>query len=154
MDQTHLHLIITHLPVFGTFFGGLVLAYGLRTNSIHTLIAAYLLLIISSVGAVISYITGESAEETVENIAGISHNLVERHEEFALIALVALIVLGFVSVIALVFTVRKSAYMRILGWSTLIISIISFGLIAWTGYLGGQIRHSEIYTTVIVTTGT
>ena len=144
MNQTHLHLLITHLPIVGSFLGALVLAYGLRTNSIHTQIAAYFVLVISSIGAVIAYVTGEAAEETVENITGISHDLVEEHEEFAIIGLIALIVLGLVSIIALVFTVRKSSSIRALAWLTLLVSIVSFGLIAWTGYLGGQIRHDEI----------
>jgi hypothetical protein len=31
--------------------------------------------------------------------------------------------------------------------ATLFVAIISFGLVARTGYLGGQIRHTEIGTT-------
>lgn len=54
MDQTHLHLSINHLPIFGSILGGLVLAYGLWTKSNQTKIAAYYLLIISSIGAGIS----------------------------------------------------------------------------------------------------
>jgi uncharacterized membrane protein len=146
MDQTHLHLVITHLPIVGSFLGALVLTYGLRTSSIHTQTAAYFLLVISSIGAIISYLTGEAAEETVENIAGISESLVERHEEFALIALVALIVLGLASLVGLILSVRKSSAIRTVAWITLIIAIVSFGLLAWTGYLGGQIRHSEVHS--------
>lgn len=77
MDQAHLHLIINHLPVFGSILGGIVLAYGLWTKTNQTKVAAYILFIISSIGAGISYLTGEAAEETVENIAGVSKDLIE-----------------------------------------------------------------------------
>ena len=32
MNQTHIHLLITHLPIFGSILGGFVLAYGLWTK--------------------------------------------------------------------------------------------------------------------------
>ncbi len=144
MDQTHIHLLITHLPIFGSILGGLVLAYGLWTRSNQTKIAAYILFIISSIGGGIGYLTGEAAEEAVENIAGVSKNLVEQHEDSAVIALVALIALGVASVVGLFLTSRKSQFTRAVAVVIFFVSLISFGLVATTGYLGGQIRHSEI----------
>lgn len=147
MNQTHLHLLINHLPIFGSILGGLVLAHGLWTKSNQTKIAAYYLLIISSIGAVIAYLTGEAAEESVENIQGISKDLIGQHEDFAVFALVALSVLGVASLIGLFVTIKKSASTRMVAIVTLFISLISFGLIARTGYIGGQIRHTEINST-------
>ena len=144
MNQTHIHLLITHLPVFGSILGGVVLAYALWAKSNQTTIAAYILLIISSIGAGISYLTGEAAEETVENIAGVSKNLVEQHEEVAVITLVLFIVLGIASVVGLFLTWRKFASVRSVAVVVLLISVVSFGFVARTGYLGGQIRHTEI----------
>ena len=76
MNQTHLHLLIAHLPIFGSILGGLVLAYGLWTKSNQTKIAAYILLVISSIGAGISYLTGEAAEEAVEKIQGVAKEMI------------------------------------------------------------------------------
>ncbi len=144
MDQTHIHLLITHLPIFGSILGALVLGYGLWTKSNHTKIAAYILFIISSIGAGIGYSTGEAAEETVENIAGVSKNLVEQHEDFAVIALISLIVLGVTSIVGLFLTSRKSKFTRPIAVVVLFVSLISFVLVTRTGYLGGQIRHTEV----------
>ncbi len=144
MNQTHLHLLITHLPIFGSMLGGLVLAYGILTKSNHTKIAAYILFVISSAGAGIAYLTGEAAEETVENIQGITETAIEQHEEFALVALIGLIVLGVASLIGLYLAFKKSSYSRTIAFAILLVSLISFGLVARTGYLGGQIRHTEI----------
>jgi uncharacterized membrane protein len=144
MDQTHIHLLITHLPIFGSILGGLVLAYGLWSKSSDTKIAAYFLFIISSIGAGISYLTGEAAEETVENIQGVVEANIRTHEEFALFALISLIILGVASILGLFLTIRKSSLTRTTAFVILFISLISFGLVARTGYLGGQIRHTEI----------
>lgn len=144
INQTHLHLLITHLPIFGSLFGGLVLAYGLWTKSDQTKTAAYILFIISSIGAGISYLTGEAAEETVENIQGIVESTIKQHEDFALISLIALITLGVFALIGLFLTLKKSPLTRPVAIITFLISLLSFGLIARTGYLGGQIRHTEI----------
>jgi uncharacterized membrane protein len=147
MSQTHIHLLITHLPIFGSILGGLVLAHGLWTKTNQTIIAAYNLLILSSIGAVIAYLTGEAAEETVEKIQGVSENMIEEHSAFAVYALVALSILGVAALIGLFFTLRKSSFSRTIAIITFVISLISFGLVARTGYLGGQIRHTEINAT-------
>ena len=146
MDPTHIHLLITHLPIFGSILGALVLGYGIFTKSIHTQIAAYLIFIVSSFGAGIAYLTGESAEETVEKIQGVAESMIEQHEDFAVFALVALIILGIVSIIGLYLNVKKSSLTGTVATAVLIVSLVSFGLVARTGYLGGQIRHTEIHS--------
>ena len=144
MNQTHIHLLITHLPIFGSILGGLVLAHGLWTKSNQTKIAAYNLFVISAIGAGIAYLTGEAAEETVENIQGIVEATINQHEEFALFALISLIILGLTSIIGLFITLKNLAMTRTVAFIILFISLISFGLVARTGYLGGQISHTEI----------
>jgi len=144
MDQTHIHLLITHLPIFGSILGAFVLAHGLWTKSNQTKMAAYNLFIISAIGSGIAYLTGEGAEERVENIQGVVEATIKQHEEFALFALISLIILGVASIIGLFLTLRKSKLITTTAFVILAISLISFGLVARTGYLGGQIRHTEI----------
>jgi len=144
MDQTHLHLLITHLPIYGSILGGFVLAYGLWTRSAHTMISAYLLFLISALGAGIAYSTGEAAEETVERIQGVAENMIEQHEDFAIYALWGLIIVGAASIIGILFSWRKWSGARSVGFVLLFLALVSFGLVTYTGYLGGQIRHTEI----------
>lgn len=144
MSQVHLHLLITHLPVFGSILGALVLGYGLWTKSNHTKNAAYYIFIISAIGTGIAYLTGEGAEEAVEKINGVSENMIETHEDAALYTLISLIALGTMSVTALAVSRFKTSLIRATSLFTLVLSLISFGLVARTGYLGGQIRHTEI----------
>lgn len=144
MSQVHLHLLITHLPVFGSLLGALVLAYGLWTRSHQTTTAAYMLFILSGIGAGIAYLTGEGAEEAVEGIQGVSEQMIGLHEESASFALVSLVILGAFSLFVIFITYKNTAIRKTTALIALLISLVSFGLVARTGYLGGQIRHTEI----------
>jgi membrane protein YqaA with SNARE-associated domain len=112
MNQAHIHLLITHLPIFGSMFGGLVLAHGLWSKSNDTIIAAYHVFIISSLGAGIAYFTGEAAEEIVEHFQGVVEATIKTHEEFAQYAFISLIILGFISIFGLFLTFKKSLLSR------------------------------------------
>jgi uncharacterized membrane protein len=144
MDQTHIHLLITHLPIFGSILGGVVLAYGLYSKSDHTKIASYYLFIISGLGAGIAYLTGEEAEETVENLQGVVRSMIEEHEDAALFALISSIILGVAAIIGLILQSKRSAYANTVAKVTLFLSLFCFSVTARTGYLGGMIRHPEV----------
>ena len=146
MNQAHLHLLVTHLPIFGSIIGTFVLSYALWTKSNHTKNAAYFIFIISAIGAGIAYLTGEGAEEAVEDIQGVTENLIKIHEDAAMFALISLIVLGIFSVVALLLSHYKNSFTKSTSTMILFLSLLSFGLVARTGYLGGQIRHTEIST--------
>lgn len=148
MNPTHIHLLINHLPVFGSILGAFVLAQGIWKKSSTAIVAAYTVFLCCSFGAGIAYLTGEPAEETVENIQGINEMMLEEHEEIAIVALIAFIILGVVSLLGLLVELRKYPVSRRIAISTLLISLVSFGIVAWTGYIGGQIRHTEINATV------
>jgi uncharacterized membrane protein len=120
------------------------MAYALFSRSEHTKISAYLIFILSAVGAGVAYLTGEAAEESVENLQGVMESGIEQHEDFAIYALVSLITLGVVSLLGLFLTFKKSNLTRAIAKLTLFISLLSFGLVAYTGFLGGKIRHTEI----------
>ena len=142
MSPAHIHLLITHLPIFGSFIGSLVLVYAIIVKSNETKIAAYGTLVLSTFGAGISYLTGEGAEEVVEEISGVIESAIETHENFALIALIGIILLGFLSILGLISILKKSIYANKIAIVVLIAAITSFGLVAITGYLGGKIRHT------------
>jgi uncharacterized membrane protein len=146
MNQAHIHLLITHLPIMGAILGALVLIHGIWRKSNSTLIAAYNILIIAAIGAGIAYATGEGAEETVEHLQGISKNVIEEHADSALTSLIGLIVIGLIAMTGLFVTLKSSSLIRPVALLALTASLIGFGLIARTGYLGGQIRHTEIGT--------
>ena len=144
MAQTHIHLLITRLPIFGALLEALVLAFGLWKNSPATITAGYGVLVLAALGAGVAYLTGEGAAETVEHLPGVRESRIGQHEDFALYALVSLLALGAVALAGLVLSTRQAAVSNVVAKLTLLLALVGFGLAGWTGYLGGQIRHTEL----------
>ena len=90
------------------------------------------------------FLTGEGAEESVENLPGVSEKIIHEHEELAEKAIILMEILGVFSLLAFILMMLKSKFSKIINIIVLIVSIGAFGLIAKVGNLGGQIRHTEI----------
>ena len=91
-----------------------------------------------------AYQSGESAEEIVEEIATVSHDDIEAHEESANIAQWLTILLGIGGAAGLYLQIRHDINLRKYLWVLFIYSIIAAGSLAYTAYQGGYIRHTEI----------
>lgn len=142
MDQTRLHLFITHLPVFGAGMGLIVLLLGLRWRNSQTILASYFLLLITALAALLAYFTGEAAEEAVEHLPGFSHDAIEEHEDAGKIALYSFILLGVIAVAGIFF--RTKTWARRIPVVLVIVSLAGFGIALRTASLGGAIRHTEL----------
>ena len=143
MSGAHIHLLLNHIPVIGILVGFVVFALGVwRRNDSWTRLALGLFAAVALV-AVATMLTGESAEEAVENLPGVSESLIEPHEEAAKLAAIGAYVLGAISLAALVW-VRRRPLPRVLTVTVLPVALLVTGLMAYTANLGGQIRHPEI----------
>ncbi len=146
MDLTHVHLVLTHFPIVGTLIGTGILAYGQFSKNDSAIKIALATFVSMAILTIPVFLTGEPAEETVENIAGISENIIEEHEELAEKAIWLMGLLGVLSLLSFYAIVKKSSFAKTLAFTTLVVSLATFGLFAKVGNLGGQIRHSEIRT--------
>ena len=144
MDYTHLHLILNHFPIIGTLMGSLFLLYGIlrKNDSLQKISLAAI--ITMAIIAIPVFLTGEPAEESVENISGISETVIEPHEEAAELAFWVMEITAVIALASLVFSKLNRKMAQIVTIITLIASFASFGLMARTGYLGGKIRHTEL----------
>jgi len=143
MSAAHAHIILAHLPIIGIFFGLVILAIG-RSN-LHMFRAALIVFMIAGFAALGVYLLGESAEEIVEDMAGISHDLIEHHEEAGLWAMISGMALGLVSAVGL-FLSRRA---RPKGFMIVIVALALFAVsvFAVTANRGAQINHPEIRNT-------
>lgn len=144
MDATHLHLVLTHFPIIGTIIGVFILAYGYFFKNESITKVALITFVVMSILTIPVFLTGEEAAETVENIAGISENIIEEHEELAEKAIWLMGFLGVLSLFSLWAMIKKMSFSRTITLITFAVSIATFALFAQVGNLGGQIRHSEI----------
>ncbi len=144
MNATHLHLLLNHVPVLGTIFGLGFLAFALWRRNAAIQRAALSLFLAGALAAVPTYLTGEPAEDAVESMPGVTHQLIEQHEEVAAWAMGGVLLLGIVALGGLVWFRRQSDVPRWFGSAALIGALLVSGVMAWTASLGGQIRHTEI----------
>jgi uncharacterized membrane protein len=145
MSWAHIHLALNHIPVVGILLAILLLGAAVVRQNIVLERTSYWLLAGLALLAVLVYFTGEPAEELVEGLPGYSKELVEHHEEAALIATIGMAVVGLAGAVALVrgrreVTAGSSTYSRVV----LLLAVVVGGLMMWTANLGGQIGHPEI----------
>ena len=146
MNLTHVHLALNHVPVVLTVVGLALLGLAAVRRSGELRTVSLGVFVLSALIAVGVYLTGEPAEDAVEGLPGVSHAVVERHEDAAGIALVAVLVLGAVSLVAMGLGVTRLGHKfpRTLVTVPLLLSVVAGGLMIWTANLGGQVRHTEI----------
>lgn len=145
MDPVHIHLLLNHAPIIGFYVGVALLVYALFRKSEEVMVTAFIALALSALAAVPVYLTGEPAEDAVERLPGVAKALIEEHEDAGKLSIIAAIGSGILALASLIFS-RRGQLGKALIWVTLAVSLVSAVLMARTGNLGGQIRHSEIRT--------
>jgi hypothetical protein len=146
MNWAHLHLVLTHIPVVGIGFGIVLLAVAMVKRSQELQQVSFGILVLTALLTLPVYFTGEPAEELVEPLPGISEATIDRHEEAAETALVAVAILGTIAAAGLVLCRRVTSLPQIFSLTVLLLALGAGGTMAWTANLGGQIRHTEIHT--------
>ena len=143
MNQAHLHMVFNHFPIIGLFFGIGILTYGIIKKQNILINTAYVIFIICMIMGKATMMTGEGAEEIVEEL-GISHDIIHEHEEIAETFMKVLYVLGILSILGLVANVKKYAKASIVSYVVLVLAIGFAVLSKSVGTSGGEIRHTEI----------
>jgi uncharacterized membrane protein len=143
MNQGHLHLLLNHLPVVGTLFALLLLACGILRQSAELKKVALWFLVLVALTAIPAFLTGEPAEKLVKGLPGVTEGVIDRHEDFARIALILVLGAGTVALAGLA-TLRAKVVPAWFAILVFALSLAAGGALAWTANLGGQIRHTEI----------
>lgn len=144
MNAAHIHLMVNHLPLFAALFAGAILAFGLWRRQTTLVNTALVLAVVAGLGAVLAAQTGERAEEIAEGLPAVAEATIESHEEAAEAAMISAIALGIVALMALAVPARLAVAKRMAAIGSLALVVVTFGLVARTADLGGEIRHSEI----------
>jgi uncharacterized membrane protein len=148
MDAIHLHLLLNHVPVIGAVIGvALLAAAWLRRSDELGKAALVLFVALAAISAGV-FVTGEPAEELIEQLPGFSETLTERHEEIAEVALIVMVAVGVFSAAGLV-AFRTRPLSRWVMPVALILALGAAGLMGYTANLGGMIRHTEIRPTTV-----
>lgn len=135
MNAAHLHLLLVHIPIVALPLLTAVLIYGMKKESPDLIRTALALLFLTALITIPAYLAGEGAEEIVEHLPGIVEDKIEKHEDSALYAFIAVLMSGALSFTALFWTRARA--------TVALVAAISSLLLFWTGNLGGDIRHAE-----------
>ena len=144
MEGAHLHLLLNHFPIIGTLIGIGVLAYGLFINNLSVKKVGLGIFVAMAILALPAYFSGEEAEEAVEHLPGITDAVIHEHEELAEKAILMMALLGALSLFSLYAFWKKKAISKTATIITLLFALITFGVFAKVGNLGGKIRHTEL----------
>ena len=145
MNSAQLHLAFTHVPVLLSITGVIMLIVSFIIKSRTLTKTSYIIIAVAGIAAIPVYLTGEETEEVVENLPGVFENIISRHEDVAMWAMISVAVAGLMALVAF-FSFRWPAFAKVSKVLVLIFSLATGGLMAQTAHLGGQIRHSEIRT--------
>ncbi|MFN3755093.1 DUF2231 domain-containing protein [Flavobacterium sp.] len=144
MNDAHLHLLVNHFPIIGTIFGLGILIAGIVMKSKSVKNTAFVLLIVAAVFGFASMSTGEGAEELVEDMPSVGHDIIHEHEELAEKFVLVLYVTGAFALLSLIASVKKHSKATLFTWITLLLTLVTVVLAKEVGTSGGEIRHIEI----------
>ena len=144
MNLAHLHLLLNHWPIIGTFiaFGLLLVALTARSDDLKQ--ATLALFALMALIAIPAYMTGHIAQDRIQNEPGVSASLIATHQGAALLALIALALTAGFAWTGL-WQYRRAA--RSSNWNiaaVLVAAALTIGLMVAAGNTGGAIRHPEI----------
>lgn len=144
MNELHLHLLFNHFPIIGSFFGLIVIAGGMAINNAMVKRTGFALLILTALFTLPAFFTGEGAEEIVEGLPGMTHDIIHEHEEMAELSLWLAELMGIIAAITLMMDIKNHKSTKLMTVATLAINIICIGAMVRTGNSGGEIRRPEI----------
>jgi len=153
MNIAHLHLMLNHFPVVGSVIVALLLVLALYRRSDELGRASLMLAALVGAVSVAVYFTGEPAEELVERLPGVSEAITEQHEEAALVATIVVAALGAFSLAVLAMHRGRRALSRRTTGAALVLALVGCGVMGYTAFLGGQVRHTEIRSGAVAAQG-
>lgn len=150
MNSAHIHLIINHVPVILTIFSLFVLLAGYFKNKQDYRKLAFIGFVIAAIFTIITFYTGDGAEDIVEDIAAFSHDTIENHEHAAETSRLFAILLGLFGLAGIFyFKSDKVKGFKVFIIITILLALLASAYLIYTGYLGGMIRHTELYSGLI-----
>jgi uncharacterized membrane protein len=139
----HPHLLVNHVPIIGVFFGlgFLIASYFVAADVLRR--AAFAILVAVALGAAAAKYSGDAAEKAVEGYPGVQRELIHAHKDIADTSYLVAAVVGVLALGALVRWRQSPVPSNATHVIVLGAAVVS-GLMAYTGLLGGRVRHTEL----------
>ena len=154
-DWAHIHVMIVHLPIMGTFLAMIPLLWWLYKKDSATKWIGLIILGISLIAIPIATSSGESTEHAFYNgtisaqLDDAGSQALEIHSEAAEMAEVFWFIIFCFVALQLFLWKRNSVWKERLFIATLILNTLLMVDLSYVGYLGGKIRHPEFRTATV-----
>jgi uncharacterized membrane protein len=149
LNLPHVHLLLNHWPIIGTYIALALFFISLVSRSDDLRQFSLALFSIIALIAIPAYLSGNAAYDTIKKLPGFNKSLADTHEGAALLAFMAMEITGVIALIGMFrYSRAKSKDVMPPGvWTTpgiLLFGVTTAVLMAIAGTTGGDIRHPEI----------
>lgn len=138
----HWHLLFNHWPILGAMLTLFVLAYGLARRLPAVVTLSYWLLLLMAVATVATMQAGQAAQDRLKQLGLLDKDLVHRHIQAGHQAALVMYATAGLALLGLAWPwARRARY-----WPALVLAatLLTSGLMAYVGSLGGLVRHTEV----------
>jgi hypothetical protein len=140
----YLHVLLNHLPIYGSILGALALTIALVLRSRSAQITALILLLVAGASAYPVLRTGQLAYKTIRNQADdAGADYLDEHMDRAEKSVYAFYILALVALGGLLLPLQWPRSSVPLAAATLIIALVCSGLAIYIANPGGEVRHPE-----------
>ena len=143
MSGVHLHLLVNHAPIFGSLFALALLVASFVWAPEVLRRTALVVLVGTAIAGAVANLSGEPAEDAIRGFPGVQRAVIHEHEELGEKAYIVSVVVGVLALGALIWK-RRAPIEGPVTFGALIGAAVVAGMMAYTGLLGGQIRHTEV----------
>ena len=140
----YIHVVLNHLPIYGTILAALALAISLILRSRAAQITAIILTLVAGTSAYPVFVTGQRAYKTIRNASDdAGADWLDEHMDRAEKTIDAFYLLAALPVAGLFVPIKwpKSAFP--LAVLTLVAAILCSGIAVYIAQPGGRVRHPE-----------
>ena len=143
VSGAHLHLLVNHAPILGALFALALLVASFVWAPDVLRRTAFVVLIGTALASAVADLTGEPAEDAVRGLPGVRREVIHAHEEMAEASYIGAVALGVLALGGLLRWRRTPV-----PWGATLVTLAGTvalsGAMAYTGLLGGRIRHTEV----------
>jgi hypothetical protein len=140
----YLHVLLNHLPIYGTMLGALALAMSLVLRSRAAQITALIITLVAAASAYPVLVTGQRAYKAIRSTADdTGAEALDEHMDRAEKTIGVFYFLAALAIASLIVPIKWPKSAVPLVTLTLIVAILCSGVAVYIAQAGGRVRHPE-----------
>jgi hypothetical protein len=140
----YIHVVLNHLPIYGTILGAVALAISLALRSRTAQVTALVITLLAGTSAYPVLVSGQRAYKTIRDMSDdAGQEALDEHMDRAEKTINIFYFLAILALAGLLVPIKWPKTGFPLTAATLVLALICFGLSVYIAQKGGQVRHTE-----------